>query len=175
MVRFGRRLSFSRRFIIEYCSGRACLLFARNILRLGLRRRWLRLRHSRGRRLVQPAFVRRSLGCFARKLFGGKRLALHHVEVAMAFSGAMPMTAAASGAVFGVSISRPLIALFLCDQRLAVGDRDLIVIGMNFRERQKAMTVAAVVDEGRLQRRLNARDLGEVDVTAKLLAVGAFE
>ena len=46
---------------------------------------------------------------------------------------------------------------------------------MDFREGQEAVPVAAVIDEGRLQRRLNARDFGEVDVTAKLLAVGAFE
>ena len=68
-----------------------------------------------------------------------------------------------------------LRALFLGDQRLPVGDRDLVVVGMDFRKRQEAVAVAAVIDEGRLQRRLNAGDLGEVDVTAKLFAVGAFE
>src|SRR5262249_15711103 len=47
--------------------------------------------------------------------------------------------------------------------------------GMDFRERQKAVAVAAVIDEGRLQKRFNACDLGEVDVTAELLAIGAFE
>ena len=46
---------------------------------------------------------------------------------------------------------------------------------MDFRERQEAVAVAAVIDEGRLQRRLDARDLGEIDVTAKLFAVGALE
>ena len=46
---------------------------------------------------------------------------------------------------------------------------------MDFRERQEAVAVAAVIDEGRLQRRLDARDLGEIDVAAKLLAVGGLE
>ena len=46
---------------------------------------------------------------------------------------------------------------------------------MDFAERQEAVAVAAVVDERRLQRRLDARDLGEIDVAAKLLAVRGFE
>ena len=53
-----------------------------------------------------------------------------------------------------------LVALFLRDQSLPVGDGDLVVVRMNFRKRQEAVTVAAVIDEGRLQRRLNACDFG---------------
>ena len=37
------------------------------------------------------------------------------------------------------------------------------------------MAVAAVFHEGRLQRRLDARHLGEIDVAFQLLAGGAFE
>jgi hypothetical protein len=37
------------------------------------------------------------------------------------------------------------------------------------------VAVAAVLDEGRLQRRLNARHLGEIDVASKLFAVLALE
>ncbi len=66
-------------------------------------------------------------------------------------------------------------ALFGLDQRLPVGDRDLIVVGMDFRERQEAVAVAAVVDEGGLERRLYARDLREIDVAAQLAAVCGFE
>ena len=40
---------------------------------------------------------------------------------------------------------------------------------MDFREGQEAVAVAAVLDEGRLQRRLNARHLGEIDIAAELL------
>ena len=47
----------------------------------------------------------------------------------------------------------------LGQQRLPVSDRDLVVIGVNLREGEKAVAVAAVVDEGRLQRGLDPRDL----------------
>ena len=61
------------------------------------------------------------------------------------------------------------------DQRLAIGDRNLIVIGVDFAEGQEAVAVAAVFDEGCLQRRLYASDLGEIDVAAQLLALGGLE
>ena len=46
---------------------------------------------------------------------------------------------------------------------------------MDFAEGQEAMAVAAVLDEGRLEGRLYARDLGEVDIAAQLLALGRLE
>ena len=61
------------------------------------------------------------------------------------------------------------------DQRLTVGDRDLIIVGMDFAEGQEAVAVAAIFDEGRLQRRLYAGDLGEIDIAAQLFALGGFE
>ena len=61
------------------------------------------------------------------------------------------------------------------DQRLAIGDGNLIIVRMDFAESQKAVAVAAVFDEGCLQRRLYARDLGEVDVAAQLLALSGLE
>jgi hypothetical protein len=42
-------------------------------------------------------------------------------------------------------------------------------------EGQEAMAVAAIFDEGCLQRRFYARDLGEVDIAAQLFALGSFE
>jgi hypothetical protein len=66
-------------------------------------------------------------------------------------------------------------ALVGLDQRLTVGDRDLIIVRMDFAEGEEAVTVAAVFDEGRLQRRFDARDLGEIDIAAKLLALGGLE
>ena len=51
------------------------------------------------------------------------------------------------------------LALLGLDQRLPVGDRNLVVVGMDFRKREEAVAVAAVIDEGRLQRRLDPRDL----------------
>src|SRR4051812_20667937 len=75
---------------------------------------------------------------------------------------------APAGAALDLVLGVAMCALFLLDQRLTVGDRDLVVVGMNFRERQEAMAIAAVVDEGGLERRLYARDLGEIDIAAQL-------
>ena len=83
--------------------------------------------------------------------------------------------AAAARAPVDLVLGVAMRALFARDQRLPVGDRDLIVVGMDFRERQEAVAVAAVVDEGGLERRLYARDLGEIDVAAQLAAVCGFE
>ncbi len=56
------------------------------------------------------------------------------------------------------------IGAFLGQQRLPVGDRDLVVVGMDFRKRQESVAVAAVVDEGGLQRGLDAGDLRQIDI-----------
>ena len=66
------------------------------------------------------------------------------------------------------------LGLFLL-QRLPVGDRDLVVVGMDLVEGEKAMPVAAVVDEGGLQRRLDPRHLCQVDVASEQLARRRFE
>ncbi len=123
-------------------------------------------------------FVCRKLGGFGRHLLASEWLALHHLALARAIGATLAVAIAAaapSGAVIGVGIGGAGVALFLFDQRLPVGDRNLIVVGMDFGERQEAVAVAAVIDEGRLQRRLDARDLGKIDVTAKLLAVSGLE
>ncbi len=65
-------------------------------------------------------------------------------------------------------------ALFL-EQGEAVGDGDLVVIRMDFRESQKAVAIAAVIDEGGLKRRLHPRHLGEVNITSQRHFVGGFE
>jgi hypothetical protein len=65
-------------------------------------------------------------------------------------------------------------ALFF-DQRFAVGDRDLVIIRVNFGKGQKAVAVSAVIHEGRLQRRFDPRHLGEVDVPRKLAFVDGFK
>jgi hypothetical protein len=61
------------------------------------------------------------------------------------------------------------------DQRLAVGDRDLIIVRMDFAEGEEAMAIAAIFDKGGLQRWFDARDLGEIDIAAQLLALGGLE
>jgi hypothetical protein len=46
---------------------------------------------------------------------------------------------------------------------------------MDFAEGQKAVAVAAIFDEGGLQRGLDARDLGEIDISTQLFALGGLE
>src|SRR6202030_3156124 len=82
---------------------------------------------------------------------------------------------AAVGAVFALLLGLAMGAFVGLDQRLAIGDRNLIIVGMDFAEGQKAVTIAAVFDEGGPQRGLYARDLGEIDVAAQLLALGGLE
>ena len=84
-------------------------------------------------------------------------------------------TVAVGGAVLALFLGLAMGALVGLDQRLTVGDRDLVIVGMDFAEGQEAVAVAAIFDEGRLQRRLYARDLGEVDIAAQLLALGGLE
>ena len=66
-------------------------------------------------------------------------------------------------------------ALLLVDQRLPVGDRDLVVVRMDFAEGEEAVAIAAVVHERGLQRRLDARHLRKIDVAAKLFTIGRLE
>ncbi len=60
------------------------------------------------------------------------------------------------------------------DQRLAVFDRNTIIVRVDFVEGQKAVTVAAEIDEGRLQRRFDPCHFGEVDITFELAFGGGF-
>ena len=64
---------------------------------------------------------------------------------------ALPARVPAPGAMVGLGLGRALRALVLGDQRLPVGDRNLVVVGMDFAEGKKAVAIAAVVDEGGLQ------------------------
>ena len=66
-------------------------------------------------------------------------------------------------------------ALVGLDQGLTVGDRDLVIVGVDFAEGEEAVAVAAIFDKGGLERRLYPRDLGEVDIAAQLLALGSLE
>ncbi len=52
-----------------------------------------------------------------------------------------------------------MLGLF-AEQGFAILLGDLIIIGMDFRESEEAVTVAAIVDERRLKRRLDPRNLG---------------
>jgi hypothetical protein len=100
---------------------------------------------------------------------------LHAVATAATTARIAVARTAAVGAVFGFFFGFAMGALVGFDQGLTVGDRNLIIVGMDFAEGQKAMAVAAILDEGRLQRRLYARDLGEVDIATQLFALGSLE
>ncbi len=63
-------------------------------------------------------------------------------------------------------IGGALRALLLVDQSLPVGNRDLIVVRVDFTEREEAVTIAAVIDESGLQRRLNARHFRQIDIAS---------
>ena len=73
---------------------------------------------------------------------------------------------------FGLLVVVAMRAGFFFEQRLTVGDRNLVIVGMNFGEGEEAVAIAAVVDEGRLERRLYAGDLGKIDVAAQRFLVG---
>jgi hypothetical protein len=120
------------------------------------------------------AFMRLDrLRCFAAGVLDD--LALDALTIAAAARIAVARTAAPARAVLGLFLGFAVGAFVRLDQRLTVGDRDLIIIGVDFAEGEEAVAVAAIFDEGRLQRRLNARDLGEVDIAAQLFALGGLE
>ena len=101
--------------------------------------------------------------------------ALHALASAAAARAAVTGAAAVVGSVLALLLGLAMGALVGFDQGLAVGDRNLIIIGMDFAEGQETVTVAAIFDKGGLQRRLYARDLGEVDVSTQLFALGGLE
>jgi hypothetical protein len=101
-------------------------------------------------------------------------IALDPLAIAAAARVAVAWTAAV-GAVFGFFLGLAMGAFVGLDQRLTIGDRDLVIIRVDFAEGQKTVAVAAVFDEGRLQRRLYPRDLGEVDIAAQLFALSGLE
>ena len=49
------------------------------------------------------------------------------------------------------------------------GDRNLVIIGMDFRESEKPMAIAAIIYESGLQRGLNPSHLREIDISSELL------
>jgi hypothetical protein len=102
-------------------------------------------------------------------------LALDAVAMTAPARVAVARAAAVIGAVLALFLGLAMGALVGLDQRLTIGNRDLVIVGMDFAEGQEAVAVAAILDERRLQRRLHAGDLGEIDIAAQLLALGGLE
>ena len=100
--------------------------------------------------------------------------ALHAVAIAAAARVAVAR-AAAVGAVLGLFFGLAMGAFVGLDQRLPIGNRNLIIVRMDFAEGQKAVSIATIFNEGGLQGGLYARDLGEIDISAQLFALGGLE
>ena len=98
------------------------------------------------------------------------------VVVAAAVLAAAAPAAAAIAVAALVAVAVLIVLGFGClglgaQQRLTVGDRDLVVVGMDFAERQETVAVAAIFDEGGLKRRFDARHPRQIDVSFELLLV----
>jgi hypothetical protein len=79
------------------------------------------------------------------------------------------------GTVLALFLGLAVGLLLGFDQRLPVGNRDLVVVGMDFAEGEEAVAVAAIFDESGLERGFDPCDLGEVDIPAQLLALRGLE
>jgi hypothetical protein len=103
---------------------------------------------------------------FDRRGFGQ---ALAFADPHLGAGGAWPAMAAAPALAVRLILVLAVGARLLFEQRLPVGDRDLVIVGVDFGESEEPVAVAAVVDEGCLQRRFDARDLRQIDVAAQRL------
>ncbi|MDN5001964.1 hypothetical protein ACFQZO_13810 [Bradyrhizobium sp. GCM10027634] len=134
------------------------------------------------------ALGRRTLGVFGQGLafdrLGGRigagvetldDVAADALAMTAAAGIAVARAAAAMGAVLALFLGFAMGLLFGLDQSLPVGDRDLVVVGMDFAEGEEAMAVAAIFNEGGLERGFDPGDLGEVDIPAQLLALCGLE
>ena len=126
---------------------------------------------------ILPALAAATLGGFGRRALG---IRLGRVLILMMMSrlDQLDPVLARVLVILDLGAQRGLFlgmgALFL-QQRLTVLARDLIIIGVNFAESQETVTVAAIIDEGGLERRLHARHFGEIDIALELLVLGRFE
>ncbi|WP_312015322.1 hypothetical protein [Bradyrhizobium liaoningense] len=102
-------------------------------------------------------------------------VAAHAFAMTAAAGVAVARAAAAVGAVLALFLGFAMGLFFGLDQRLPVGDRDLIVVGMDFTEGEEAVAVAAIFDKSGLERGFDPGDLGEVDISAQLLALRGLE
>ena len=85
---------------------------------------------------------------------------------AVASTGPRARTAGAWFFLVILAALRVGIGLFFLHQRLTVGDGDLVVIRVDFREGQKTVTVSAVIHKSCLQRGFNPRDFCQIDIAS---------
>ncbi len=115
-------------------------------------------------KLVGGGFVdRRAIGTGTALL--GLDLAFFRLNLVSRLVGVIPIVAVV-GVVAIVELGGTQPLLFggvlglLAQQGFAIGLGYLVVIGMDFAEGEKAVAVAAIVDERRLKRRFDPRNLG---------------
>ena len=120
----------------------------------------------RGRAPVTPASARTAI--IAATTFAP---ALARTIVTPLFT---PFLAGARTAIFFIFLGPCKSALFF-DQRFAVGQRDLIIIGVNFGKGQKPVPIAAVIHKSRLKRGFNPRHFSQIDVSCNLAFVYCFK
>ncbi|OIQ77744.1 hypothetical protein GALL_405550 [mine drainage metagenome] len=65
-----------------------------------------------------------------------------------------------------IILLRTRIGALFVQQGFAVGLRDLIVIRVDFREREEAVAVAAVIDKSGLKRRLHPRHFRQINIAS---------
>jgi hypothetical protein len=75
----------------------------------------------------------------------------------------------ALSALVGLLLSLEFRCRFLVEERLSVGHRDLVVVRVDFGEGEKAVPVATVLDEAGLQRWLDPRHFGQINVATQRL------
>ncbi len=90
--------------------------------------------------------------------------------------GARPRPAATRGfgflILFGLGLG---IGAFFGQQGLAIRNRDLVIIRVDFGKGQEAMAISAIVHKCRLERRLYAGDFCQVNIASQLAFVFGFK
>ncbi len=107
-------------------------------------------------------------------LVGLLRLAGDAVIAAPTFFRAATAATAATTRAF-LLVLLAMGARFLFEQGDPVGVGNLVVIRMDFAESEKTVAIAAIFDEGGLQRGFDPRDFRQIDVSAQLLFRGGLE
>ena len=118
-----------------------------------------------------------AIGLRCAEVFDGRGLR-HRFAVAGAhfrFGRAIAAMTPAATLVARLLVFLAVLARFFVEQRLTVGDRNLIIIGVDFGEGEEAVTVPAVIDEGGLKRGLHARHLRQIDIPPERLLARRFE
>ncbi len=149
--------------VFIFVPGRRLQRFARRIVGLGL---------AVGGRFDAGGVQRHGLGVF---------LVFRHVLAGFVFRFGVrllliPADAGSDFETFDiVFLAAAGLGLLFGQQRLPVGDRDLVIIGMDFREGEEALAVAAILHERRLKRGFHARHFGEIDIALERPLTGGLE